>query len=503
MILLIASIVTPCTAATPVFDVRRYGAIGDGITMDTAAIQKTIYAASNAGGGTVLLPPGKYLSGTIDVKSHVKLQLEKGATLLGSPRRADYRKLNYYGLLLADKQEDIEICGAGVIDGQGRLLVADTRNIMPQRVPPYANEGERPFIIVFRNCQNVAVRDITLKESSCWVQLYQDCDRITVENLTVRTSAAITNDGLDLDGCSHVIVRNCNIDSEDDGICLKSTRKACDDILIENCRVRSSCNAIKFGTASVVGFKNITIRNVAIYDTYLSAIALESVDGGTLENVNISHVKITDTTNPLFIRLGHRNTKGTIGTVRGVTISDLTAEIPDRPRSEMNKRPSDWKTGVTTLVTGSITGLPGHPVKDVTLKNITLVYGGIGTKPRPSHHRWDNLKTVPECEDMYPESTKFGVLPAWGLYCRHGDGIRLDNFTLRVNAKDYRPALICDDVANLQLDGFHVTPNGGEPVIVLNDVHNALVRNSPAPNSTVQFIKTTGATLNVKTQPVK
>ncbi len=485
---------------TQTFDIRQYGATGDGTNLDTVAIQKAVNAAAAAGGGTVVFPTGRYLSGSIYLKSHVKLRLDKGATLLGSPYQAEYRKLNYYALLLANEQEDIEICGTGVIDGQGKLLDANTRHIMPQRNPPFADESQRPFIINFRNCRNVTVRDITLKESSCWVQLYRDCDHLTIENITVRTSATITNDGIDLDGCSHAVVRNCDIDSEDDGICLKSTDRACDDILVENCRVRSSCNAVKFGTASVGGFKNITIRNLEIYDTYISAIALECVDGGTLENVNISKIKITDTANPLFIRLGHRNTKGAVGTVSGVTISDLTAEIPDRPFSEMTKRPSDWKCGSTKLVTASITGLPAHPVKGVTLKNITFLYGGIGDKPSPRHRQWNNLKAIPECADVYPESTKFGVLPAWGLYCRHAEGIILDNVTLRVKAKDYRPALVCDDVKNLRLDGVQVKSTGSEPVIVLNDVLGAQIHNSPAPSNTVQFIKTTGNTKNIETK---
>ncbi len=500
MILLIAPVATHCAAATTTLNIRHYGATGDGKTMDTAAIQKTIDAASAAGGGTVVFPPGTYLSGSINIKSHVKLQLDKGATLLGSPNQADYRKLNYHALLLANEQEDIGIFGEGVIDGQGRILDLNTRHIMPQRNPPFADETHRPFIINFRNCRNVTVRGITLKESSCWVQLYRNCDHVTIENITVRTAATITNDGIDLDGCTHAVVRNCDIDSEDDGICLKSTDRACDDILVENCRVRSSCNAVKFGTASVGGFKNITIRNLEIYDTYISAFALEIVDGGTMENVNISNIKITDTANPLFIRLGHRNTKGAVGTVSGVTISDLTAEIPDRPPSEMTKRPSDWKCGVTKLVTASITGLPGYPVKGVTLKNITILYGGIGDKPNPAHRQWNNLSAIPECADGYPESTKFGTLPAWGLYIRHAEGIKLDNVTFRVKAKDYRPALVCDDVNTLQLNGLKIQSAGTEPVIVLNNVNGAKIVNSPAPSTAIPFIKKTGATSNIETQ---
>ena len=284
-------------ASDQVFDVRQYGAAGNGTTMDTMALQKAIDAAVAAGGGIVVFSPGKYLSGSLDVRSHVTLQLDKGATLLGSPHRADYRKVNFHGLLLADQQQDITIRGAGVIDGQGTLLSADTKRLWKEGKLSGAKEGERPVLINFRRCRNITVQGITLKDSACWVEDYRDCEHLTIENITVRSLAALNNDGIDIDGCNHVIVRGCDIDSEDDGICFKSEDKACDDVLVENCRVRSSCNALKFGTGSTVGFKNITCRNLDIYDTYISAIALESVDGGEMENVHISHIKITDSHN--------------------------------------------------------------------------------------------------------------------------------------------------------------------------------------------------------------
>lgn len=484
--------------AAGTFDIRHFGATGDGRTMDTAAIQKAIDAASSANGGQVNFPPGTYLSGSIRLKSRVHLYLEKGATLLGSEKRENYQKLSFLGLVLADKQDDIGISGSGVIDGQGEILAGKVVGTIKPGKFPDANEAKRPVIINFRNCRNITVRDITLRESACWVQLYRDCDRVLLENLTIRTMAAITNDGIDLDGCSNVIVRGCDIDSEDDGICLKSSRRTCENVLIENCRLRSSCNALKFGTASVRGFKNITVRNLEIYDTYLSGIALECVDGGVLENVNISKVRMTDTNNPIFIRLGRRMPEASPGSVSGVTISDVTAEIPNRPHEEMNKFPPYWRHQCTTLITASITGLPGNPVRDVTLKNISILYGGIGSTPQQDHHRIDRLDQVPECAENYPESKMFGTLPAWGFYCRHVEGIKLENVTLRVQGQDYRPALVCDDVRNLDLNGFRVQSAGTEPVIALKDVNGALIRNSPPPPAAGSFIKTMGKTASVK-----
>jgi polygalacturonase len=232
--LTLALLVLPAVAAAggATFNVRQFGAVGDGTHMDTASLQQAIDAAANAGGGTVLFPAGRYLSASLDLKSHVTLQLDEGATLLGSPHKSDYRNVNFYGLLLADNQQDIAVCGKGVIDGQGVLLAADTRRLWKEKKLPNAREGERPVIINFRNCTNVIVRDITLKDSASWVENYRDCTHLTVENIKVRSISVANNDGIDIDGCAHVVIRDCDIDSADDGICLKSDDRACEDVLV-------------------------------------------------------------------------------------------------------------------------------------------------------------------------------------------------------------------------------------------------------------------------------
>lgn len=482
------------------FDVRSYGAKGDGLKLETTAIQQAIDAAASNKGGRVVFPPGKYSTGTIRLKSHVKLHLEKDAVLLGSTDHSHYQRLNFLALIMADGQQDIGISGQGIIDGQGKILAdAVIAPIKPGRFPD-AGETKRPVIINFRNCRDVIVRDVTLRESACWVQLYRDCDRVLIENIKVRTLAAITNDGLDLDGCSNVVVRGCDIDSEDDALCLKSSRRFCENILIENCRLRSSCNALKFGTASGKGFRNITVRNLEIYDTYLSGIALQIVDGGLMENIQISNVRMTTTNNPLFIRLGHRNVDGPVGSIKGVTISDVSAVIPNRRKSEMNKFPSYWRHLCTTLITGSITGLPGHPVRNVMLKNVSITYGGIGESPKPDHILLKDLRKVPECAANYPESKMFGVLPAWGLYCRHAENIIFENVVLKVSGKDYRRAAVFDDIRRLRLDRFQVQTAGKEPAMVLHDVRDAVITGSkgPFPDQGGSWIERRGDTREIK-----
>ncbi|OYV06447.1 MAG: glycoside hydrolase family 28 [Verrucomicrobiales bacterium VVV1] len=493
---ILLAILLHCPLSGRDFNVLDYGAVSDGKTLNTTAIQNAIHATAEQG-GRVVFPPGKYLCGSIRLKSGVTLHLEKGATLLGSTNPADYQRLNFLALVIADRVKDIGISGEGEIDGQGKILAKASIGPIKQGAFPDAGEAKRPVVLNFRNCSGVTVRNVTLRESACWMQLYRDCDRVLVENLTVRTMAAVTNDGLDLDGCSNVIVRGCDIDSEDDAICLKSSARACENVLIENCRIRSTCNALKFGTASFKGFKNVTARNLEIHDTYLSGIALEIVDGGAMENILISKVRMKTTNNPIFIRLGQRQADRPVGSIRNVTISDVTADIPNRRKSEMNKFPEGWRHLCTTLITGSITGLPGHPVTGVTLKNIAITYGGIGNEAKPGHLLLEHLDKVPECSDRYPESKMFGVLPAWGLYCRHVEGLNFENVQFKVTATDYRAAVILDDVRNLKMDRFQILSAGKEPPMILKDVIEAAIVNSRGPAEGSTWIAKKGNTRNV------
>ena len=270
-------------------DVRKFGVIGDGKTLDTQALQKAIDSTSESGGGTLMFPAGTYLTSSILLRSNVTLHLEKDATILGSPVRTGYQKAHFFGLILANQEKNIAIEGEGCIDGNGVLLAADTERLAKAGVLPNANEGQRPLAIHFLKCQGVRIRGITVKNSAMWVQEYRECEDLLIEKITVRSNVVHNNDGIDITDCKRVIVRNCDVDSEDDGICLKSynPKSCCDDVLIEKCRVRSSCNAMKFGTGSKGGFKNVIIRDLEIYDTYQSAIALEMVDGGVMENITI------------------------------------------------------------------------------------------------------------------------------------------------------------------------------------------------------------------------
>lgn len=449
-LLLITQWLLPAPATYNVID---FGAVPDGQTLNTAAIQRAVDSCAGKGGGRVLFPPGRYLSGSICLKSGVELYLSAEATLLGSTRRIDYDKNNWYALLLAHSQRNIAVRGAGTIDGQGTALAADVDRLYREGIIKDAyrdnrvHESQRPQLIDFEQCQNINIEGITLKNAACWVQRYGACDSLRIEHIRVESRAFWNNDGIDLVDCTNTLVRHCDIDVADDGICLKSDRRerACNRIRIEHCRIRSSASALKFGTNSYGGFKNITISELDIYDTYRSAIALEIVDGGTLENILVQHIRARNTGNALFMRLGHRNQRVAPGQFRGVRIRDVEVQVPaGKPDAGMaleGPLPKD-KQNIAPIV---LAGLPDHPLEDIRIENIAVEYPG-GGNPDVAWRPLDSLARIPERPKDYPEFSMFGELPAWGLYARHISTLQLKNIRFQASLPDYRPVIVLDGV---------------------------------------------------------
>lgn len=484
--------VGPSAAAEPsTFTVTGHNAVADGATLNTAAIQSAIDACAAAGGGTVHFPPGKYLTGTLFLKDHVRLHLDQGARILGSPNIADYppttcaypSRTDRYtarALIWGEGLEDIAITGYGAIDGQGALFHGKTASAedMAAVSAEYEAAGRylpnpaffnRPYLIRLISCRRVLVENVTLRDSAMWMQHYLNCEHLAVRGIKVFNHVGRNNDMIDIDCCRHVTISDCYGDTDDDALTLKSTGDhPTEHVTITNCILRSHCNALKAGTESSGGFKDIAITNCVIGKSEseeviagrregLAGIALEIVDGGTLERVTISNITIKDTTAPLFLRLGNRarpaqpsQPKPPVGTFRHVSISNIVA------------------TGAS--MTGcAIAGLPEHPIEGLSLSNIRIEFLGGGT---PEHAQ----ATPPENENGYPESTMFGVLPAYGLYCRHVKGLSMDNVTLTLQDADLRPALVCEDVQDLRLDAFHAQSGASAPAqIVLRHTQRALI----------------------------
>ncbi|HTI08917.1 MAG TPA: GDSL-type esterase/lipase family protein [Puia sp.] len=454
------------TASRLSLNIARHGARGDGHTNNTAIIQRLIDSCSNNGGGVVRLPPGRFLTGSLRLKSNVDLHLDSGAILLGSTRLEDYPPNLPFApdqpalepgsqsvpesaaqarphptgdrrcLLFADNAQHISISGKGIIDGQGGDPAFQKGD----------NGNGRPRMIFFSGCRDVTIQDITLRNSPFWVQYYSACDGLIIRNIKVYSHCNWNNDGLDIDS-RHVLVSGCHIDTDDDALCFKSeSALPCEHIRVTNCTLASNCNAIKMGTASRTGFHDIDIAHCTVGSasednrrhwsstlefitaprTVLGGIALESVDGGSLDSITISHITMTNVQTPIFIRLGDRNRRpdSSVSSLRNIRLRYITATSQSR-------------------ITSSITGLPGYPVENITLEHIRISGPGGGTTEQ-------TRKEVPEKAGSYPENRIFGnTLPASGLYARHVRHLALHDVRFTLRRRDERPSFLLDDADTL------------------------------------------------------
>lgn len=493
------------------YRITTYGAVADGETNNAAAIQKLIDKASATGGGRVVVPAGNFMTGSLYLKSGVELHIEKGGRLLGSPKRNDYsNKPSRPALISALNQTNVAITGKGVIDGQGQELMLDIFRMLrsgemkQDTIWRVKRPNDRVFLVFMLGCRDVRISGISLKNSSEWVQDYRQCTNVTIDRITVQSTAYWNNDGLDITDSRNVRITNCFINASDDAICLKSEDPAaiCENITIDSCILRSSANGFKLGTASHGGFRNIKVRNLTVFDTYRSAIALESVDGGVLEGIDIQYVNAKNTGNAIFIRRGHRNNTAKVGTLKGVYIAHVTVETPlhkpdqgypiegppDHLRpgeDKMPKRPSSFHIYghpwlPYNLTPSSIVGVPGYPVQDVVLEDIAISYGGRANKAI-AQIPLDKVTSVPENEANYPDFSMFGELPAWGFYMRHAEGIQFKNVRLRYVDEDFRPALVFDDVRNTTLTDVQIPTAKEMPVVLLNNTSNITTQHLKLP----------------------
>lgn len=457
--------------STKQYDISGYGAEGNGTTLNTKAIQSVIDKASANGGGIVVIPAGRFLTGMLVLKSGVNLHLEKGAVLLGSVDPFDYHAIDMpelpespkkddnssLALLVAYHADSVSVTGSGTIDGQGTQLALNIDSLYYLGIikdPNHSsrpNEKVRPKLFLFALCKNVHIENATLKSPACWGLSFELCDHLTLNNLHVINRAYWNNDGTDITDCKNVRITNCDINSADDGICLKSYYPGyCDDsFYISNCTIRSGASAIKFGTASFGGFKNITIDNIRIYDTYRSALAIESVDGGDIENIRATNITAINTGNAIFIRLGNRVRK-TPGKISNIYIGDMKVQVPfGRPDINYDLRAAE--PAYHNPFASSITGIPGHDVQGITLENIDITCPGRASKAQAYFPLW-RLKDFPEKQGDYPEFSMFGEMPAWGFYIRHAENITMKNIRLKLDKHDFRPAFVLDDAKGIDLD---------------------------------------------------
>src|SRR6266446_6821768 len=471
-----------------VFDVRSFGAVGDGKTIDSPAINRAIEAAG-AKGGTVYVPAGTYACYSLRLASAVALYVDQGATILAAdtPRdgtasgydsaesNAPWEAFQDFGhnhwhnsLIWGENIHDVAVLGPGLIWGRGLARGHDDLDLPIEEAPGVGNKA-----IALKNCRNVILRDLSMLACGHFAILATGVDNLTIDNLKIDTN----RDGINIDACRNVRISNCTVNSPfDDGICPKSSfalgyARATENVTITNCQVSgydegtlldgtykrdyrtsngtfSPTGRIKFGTESNGGFKNITVSN-CVFD-YSRGLALEAVDGALLEDVTISNITMRDISNsPIFMRLGFRGRgpkdKTTVGALRRIIISNVVVYNADSKYSAI------------------ISGIPGHPIEDVTLSNIRIYSQGGGTKDQAALE-------PPEKEDTYPEPTMFGELPAYGFFIRHVKGLRMNDVQVSYLKDDARPAFVMNDVKRAEFYFIRAQHGANVPTFTLKDI---------------------------------
>jgi polygalacturonase len=481
------------------FNIVDFGAQPGGRVLNTRYLQKAIDHAFEAGGGAVSVPPGIFLAGGLVLRSRVTLYLQAGAVLRGSTDVNDYEyhagppqegDANGRHLIFARDAEDIAIVGQGTIDGQGSAFWHRKGRPRPKPEEMWGDviawdyesaTQRRPSpMLEFAYCKNVRVEGITLTNAAGWTMRPIACESVYIRGIRVRNPIFAPNtDGMDLTACRNVFVSDCDIATGDDAICIKSENSYGEllptkNITVTNCVLSTCCNGFKIGTATHGVVENIVFSNSIIYnddntplnERATSGIAVEMVDGGMLDGVTISNIRMQNARTPIFIRLGKR-TLGAASYLRNVMISGVNA------------------TGA--IVTSSITGVPGMPVEDITLADISIETSEHG-RPEWTRH------SVPEQAANYPEARMFGRLSASGLYVRHVNRLRLCNLRLKAEAPDVRPAVVCDDVHDLDISGLQATaPAEGQSVIALHESSDVFVHGCKAPKDTQTFVQVSGA----------
>jgi hypothetical protein len=446
----------------------EFGVKNDGITLNTCSIQKAIDFIHDHGGGRLVFESGNYVTGSIYLKSNVTLQLDYGATILGSTNPFDYvkdKKIGWMSMIFAVNQENIGITGKGTINGRGFTTANNMVNYIHRGVytDPLKydrpNETNRPQNIYFRECANIIITDITLRDPASWNQTYDQCKNLYVDHITVDSKSYWNNDGIDVVDCDGVVIKNSYFDAADDVLCFKShsAQHICQNVVVDNCVGRSSANGLKFGTVSRGGFKNFKVTNLTIFDTFRSAITFAAVDGGEIENISIDGVRSINTGNVIYLRIGDRWSSGKKPYMKNITISNVYAEVPlGKPDVGYNFE-GPIEDLPRNISPASIVGLVENKIQNVTLKNIQIVYPGSGNPLYAKRGLTPaELDAIPEMRDAYPEFSQFKELPAWGFYIRHAEGITFENVTFTANKKDYRPSVVLDDVKNATFSGLIV-----------------------------------------------
>jgi polygalacturonase len=471
-------------------NILDYGARPDGKSLSTKAIQGAIDELSQAGGGVVLAPAGKFLVAGIELKSRVTLYLDTGCTLLGSASLEDYGDSDHRHVVFARNADGVTLSGQGTIDGQGPAYweSADRPPATPDNAwkdvathTTQVKKGGRPSPMVhFEQCRNLHVSGITLGNSSGRTLQSLACDTVTIDGIRIRNAPfGVNTDGIDIVASRNVTLSNCDIATGDDAICLKSPSPYGDslpteNIAVSNCRLTTSCNGFKIGTETHGIFRNIRFTDSVIFSDpagplnqrVIGGVSLEVADGGSIDGVVVSGIRMQSVRAPIFIRLEQR-TAGGNSFLRNVQIDQIEAE--------------------GAMVTSSITGVPGLRPSGIRISNSRI------RTIEQGRADW-NARDIPEAPDKYPEAWMMGRLPAYGFYIRHADQVELSDVTCVPDRGDERPAIVCDDVQDATFAGLTVgAPAGRAPVFDLRSARQVVISGVQAPGGSRVLAQISGA----------
>lgn len=448
------------------FNVRDFGALGDGKTPDTASINKAIERCNSQGGGNVVFPPGTYLSATIHLLSHVRLVIQSGAEILGAPSGYDIAEPNpnsryqdgghshfHNALFRGENIEGCAVTGGGEINGK-HLAIFD---------PKQSDIADKMFSIV--SSKNIQFDNIHLKSGGHFAWLLNDCENVTISGVTLKGS----RDAIDLMGCRNVQIHGCNFSScIDDTLGIKSDwalgRKieTC-NVYAWDCDFDSGCNALQFGSETAGDFHNINLWDIRVHRAEKAGIGITTNDGGDIDGVTCRHFTMTGVANPIFILVTNRLRSGDPakrpGTIRNVLLSGITVT---------DCRAGPHHGGVNPI---TISGRPDSFLKDIILEDISVTYPGGGLTSMTN--------AAPGYGKEYAPG-KFGDRPAAGLYARNIDGLTLRRVSFSFSAQDGRPVLAFVDVSGLIIDGFTSKQPAAGPLLKLDRVKNCTIHNSPS-----------------------
>jgi hypothetical protein len=480
--------------------VRDFGAAGDGVTPDTGAIQAAIDACTATGGGTVYLPPGNYLTGTITLKDNVTLHVGPSARLLGSTSLTDYPNirrdaggmfgLEYldYCLLHACGAHHITVTGEGIVDGQGAAFPYGTENFNfeDQASAIHQQSFIRPTLLRFADCHDVTISHLTFQHAASWCCNMEKCKELRIHGVHLVNRANQNNDGFDLNQCEDVMISDCHLDCGDDAIALQEGGLR---IVVTNCVFTTRWSAVRLGPAAKGVFRDIAVSNCVIYDTYGAAVKIQEVEGGVMENISFDNLVMEHVTGPISLRLGgylgwrnERKESLPIGVLRNIRFSNIRATVADDAYPLPHEVPAFPGEKKSCL---NITGVAGYFVENVSFRGVHITFPGGGS-------REDARRAVPELRDRYPEYHMFGTLPAYGIYLRHVKGLTFEDVTLDTAAPDLRPALVGDDVEDLELSAFRAAGSGASTLLRLRDAREVYIHGCRALNEVPLFLQVEG-----------